>query len=87
MDNTKDTSPTEIEIAQTIGAAATEFDAGELADVVFINFEQIAEEIANGHAANIGDIIIQARKQRIADISSMAIYGRIGVIKPENVKV
>jgi len=78
---------TEIEIAQTIGAAAAEFDAGELADIAYINFERIAEEIANGHAANIGDIIIQARKRRIADMASMAIYGRVGVIDTKHVKV
>lgn len=78
---------TEIEIAQTIGAAAAEFDAGELADVAYINFERIAEEIANGHAANIGDIIMLARKQRIADMASTALYGRVGVIDPKTVKV
>jgi len=72
MDKTKDNSATEIEIAQTIGAAAAEFDAGELADVAYAAFEEIAEEIANGHASNIGDIIIQARRQRIADIASTA---------------
>lgn len=78
---------TEIEIAQTIGAAAAEFDAGELADVTYINFERIAEEIANGHAENIGNIIIQARKQRIADMTSTALFGRVGVIDPKIVKV
>jgi len=78
---------TEIEIAQTIGAAAAEFDAGELADVTYINFERIAEEIANGHAEKIGNIIIQARKRRIADMASMAIYGRVGVIDTKHVKV
>lgn len=87
MDNTKDNSATEIEIAQTIGAAAAEFDAGELADVAYAEFEEIAEAIANGHAANIGDIIMLARRQRIADIASVAIYGRIGVIEAKNVKV
>jgi len=87
MDNTKDTSPTEIEIAHTIGAAAAEFDAGELADVAYINFEQIAEQIANGHAENIGNIIMLARRQRIADMASMALYGRVGMIDPKRVMV
>lgn len=78
---------TEIEIAQTIGAAAAEFDAGELADVTYINFEQIAEAVANGDVMGVGLIVVNARKQRIADMTSMALYGRVGVIDPKIVKV
>lgn len=78
---------TEIEIAQTIGAAAAEFDAGELADVTYINFEQIAEAVANGDVMGVGLIVVNARKQRIADMTSTALYGRVGVIDPKDVKV
>lgn len=78
---------TEIEIAQTIGAAAAEFDAGELADVTYINFEQIAEAASNGDVMGVGLIVVNARKQRIADMASTAIYRRVGVIDPKHVKV
>lgn len=78
---------TEIEIAQTIGDAAAEFDAGEMADVTYINFEQIAEAVANGDIIGVGLIVVNARKQRIADMASTAIYGRVGVIDPKDVKV
>jgi len=87
MDNTKDNSATDIEIAQTIGAAAAEFDAGELADVAYIAFEEIADAIAENNLFLVGVIIFKARQQRIADIASEAIYGRVGVINPEQVKV
>lgn len=78
---------TEIEVAQTIGAAAAEFDAGELADVAYINFEQIAEAVANGDIIGVGLIVVNARKQRIADMTSTALYGRVGVIDHKTVKV
>ena len=76
---------TEVEIAVTIGAASTEFDAGELANVAFENFDAIAEVGSDAEA--VGRIIIQARKQWIADQASLAIYDRKGVIKAEEVKV
>lgn len=86
LDNTKDNSATEIEIAQTIGAAATDFNAGELADIAYGAFEAIADAISEGPEA-VGRIIMEARKQWIADAASRAIYGRVGVIKSEKVKV
>jgi hypothetical protein len=76
---------TEIEIAQTIGAASTEFAAGEMADIAYENFEAIAD--AGDDAEAVGRIIIMARKQWIADCASRAIYGRVGVINPNEVKV
>jgi len=76
---------TEIEIAQTIGAAAAEFGPGELADVAYEQFEAIADVL--GDAEAVGRIVIQFRKQWIADHASRAIFGKIGMIKPEEVKL
>jgi hypothetical protein len=85
LDQFYGTEATEIEIAQTIGAASTEFDAGELAEVAFTHFEAIAEVGSDAEA--VGKIIIQARKQWIADRASIAVYGRTGMIQPNEVKV
>jgi len=76
---------TEIEIAQTIGAASTEFGPGELADVAYEHFEAIAEVGSDAEA--VGRIVIKFRKQWIADRASMALYGRHGVIQPHEVKI
>jgi hypothetical protein len=68
-----------------IGAASTEFDAGELAEVAFTHFEAIAEFGSDAEA--VGKIIIQARKKWIADRASIAVYGRTGMINANEVKV
>lgn len=75
----------EMQIAITIGATATEADANVMAEIARDNFDAIADSIYSPYA--IGSIIIQARKQWIADAASTALYGKKGIIKPEDVKV
>lgn len=77
----------EREVNLAIGAAAAEFDDGELGDVCAIAFEQIAELIASKDAVGLGNYIMFLRRQRIADIASRSIYGRVGMIFAKEVEV
>jgi len=75
------------EFGLAIGEAASGFDESELGDVVACHFELIADLIASNDALAIGNLIIQLRKQRIADIASRRVYGRVGVIQASQVLV
>ena len=70
-----------------IGEASSDFDEGELGDVVALHFELIAELIASNDPQALGNLIIQLRKQRIADMASRKVYGRVGVIQARQVMV
>jgi len=76
--------PSEMQIAITIGESACEVDADVMACIAYECFHGIADVIESPEA--VGKIIIEARKQWIADVASKAIYGRVGVIKSSEVK-
>lgn len=76
-----------LEIEYAIGAASTEFNDGELSDVVACNYEDIASLIADKNAEAIGNYIMALRRQRIADIASVKLYGKTGFIRGSEVNV
>lgn len=79
--------PSDEEVAEEIGKASADFDAGELGDVCAIAFEQIVDLIAAKDAKALGEYVMFLRRQRIADIASRAIYGKTGLIFAAEVKV
>ena len=78
---------TDNELDMEIGKAASDFERDQLADVVYSNFDQIADLIASKDAAAIGTYVMFLRRQRIAEMASKAIYGRAGVISHVEVSV
>jgi len=76
---------TEIDRHIAIGAAMSELDQDAYSDIAFEHWEEIANNIGNAEA--IGNIIIAARKQWIADSASRALYGKAGLIKASEVNV
>jgi len=74
-----------IEFHAAIGLASTELDQDAYSDIAFEHWEEIANNIGNAEA--IGNIIIAARKQWIADTASRALYGKAGMIKASEVNV
>lgn len=76
---------TEIDRDFAIGKASTQIDEHIYSDIAYQHFEKIACNIDNAEA--IGQIIIAARKQWIADRASRALYGKAGFIKPNEVNV
>ena len=80
-------APSQSELGLAIGEAASDFEESELGDVVACNFELIADLIASNDALAVGNLIIQLRKQRIADIASRRVYGRVGGIQASQVLV
>ena len=77
----------QIDIEIAIGAACCAFDSGELGDVCATNYEEIAEAIANGDLEQVGEIVARVRRERIAYIASMELFGKTGVIHERQVKV
>lgn len=75
------------EIQYAIGEASIAFDDGELSDVVACNYEDIASLIADKNAEAIGNYIMALRRQRIADIASVKLYGKTGFIRASEVIV
>lgn len=80
-------TPSQSELGLAIGTAASDFDDGELGDVVACHFEQISGLIAAGDAEAIGKYLMHLRRQRIADIASRRVYGRPGVIQASQVLI
>ncbi len=80
-------APTQIEIGMAIGKAASDFDAADLGDVVAEYFEQIAEALADGEFELVGMIVDLARRKRIANVASRAVYGIYGKIIADEVKL
>ena len=80
-------TPSQDELGVAIGTAASDFDDGELSDVVACHFDQISGLIAAGDALALGNYIIHLRRQRIADSASRKVYGRPGVIQASQVLV
>ena len=78
---------TDNELALEIGKAASDFEQDQLVDVVFTNYEQLAELIAAGNPVAIGNYLLYLRRQEIADTASRRIYGRAGVISHTEVTV
>lgn len=70
-----------------IGAAAADIDADEIGSVVIDNFELIADCIAGEDALALGNLILQLRRQRIADIASFRMFGKHGLVKASQVTV
>lgn len=77
----------QLERALAIGAASSDFDDGELADVCAIAFDNIADLIAANDANGLGNYIMFLRRQRIADIASKRKYGKLGEILASEVSV
>jgi len=75
------------EISLVIGEVSVAFDDGELSDVVACNYEDIASLIADKNAEAIGNYIMALRRQRIADIASIKLYGKTGFIRGSEVSV
>jgi len=78
-------SPSFIERQMAIGEAASNFDSGELADVVACGYEQIIQLIACNDATALGEYVMYLRRQRIAELASQKLYGRAGVINASEV--
>lgn len=85
LDQFYGTPPSREELLMAIGAASSDFDDGELADVVICNFEPIADLIAAKNAEALGNYILHIRRQRIADMASRAVYGKPGFISAAQV--
>ena len=80
-------TPSQSELGLAIGEAASDFDESELGDVVACHFQQISNLIAAGDALAVGNYVMHLRRQRIADIASRRVYGRVGVIQASQVVV
>ena len=78
---------TEEEKQFQIGRASSDFDDGELADVCAIAYDNIMDLIAAKDATAVGNYMMFLRRQRIADIASKRIYGKVGMISEKEVKV
>lgn len=87
LDQFYGTTPSTEEIAVAIGEAASNFDDGELGDVVALHFELIADLIAGNNPLALGNLLIQLRRQRIADMASRKVYGNVGFILASQVLV
>lgn len=87
LDSFYGTAPSDFEVAEEIGKASSDFDEGELGDVCATAYEFIADLIAIKDAATLGNYIMFLRRQRIADIASRRIYGRVGLISEREVRV
>lgn len=81
------TTPSTEEIAVSIGEEASNFDDAELGDVMAQNFELIADLIAGNDPIAIGNLVMQLRRQRIADMASRKVYGNVGFILASQVLV
>jgi hypothetical protein len=81
------TAPTQTEIGIAIGKAASDFEAYDLAEAASDYFEQIAEALVNSEFELVGMIVDMARRKRIANVASRAVYGVYGKIVADEVKV
>lgn len=79
--------PSSIQVEIAIGDASTEVDIAELSDSMHDYSELILDAIADKDAEAVGNLVLLARRQRIADIASRRLYGETGVIRADEVKV
>lgn len=75
------------QVDQAIGEASTKIDIVELCDAMHEYEELILDAIADQDAEALGNLVLLARRQRIAAIASRALYGKEGVIRADEVKV
>jgi hypothetical protein len=75
----------QFEISEVIGRHAARFDACDYGDIAATFADAINDAIRDGDLLEVGRIIAEARKQRIADLASRELYQRVGVIKKEQV--
>jgi hypothetical protein len=79
------TAPSETERQLAIGVATANFDAGELSDTVYYLWEKIEECALHNDVFTIGKLVLEARRQRIADRASMKLFRKVGSIKSSEV--
>lgn len=58
---------------EAIGAASSDVDFAELTDALFDHEEAILDAIANNDASNVGELIMLARRERIASLAGRRI--------------
>ena len=88
LDSFYGTTPSAFEVAEEIGKQATNLqDMGELTDALYEVEQALLDAIAAKDAEAIGNLVLKARAQRIADMASRAIYGRKGLIYSSEVRV
>lgn len=81
-------APSEFNVQQAIGAASASVGMMELTDSMLrMDEELFLDAIAAKDAKKIGELVLLARRMRIAEIASKWVYDRIGVIKESDVQV
>lgn len=81
------TVPTQIEISMAIGKAASDFCADDLSAALSDYFEPIAQALAEGSFELVGMICDLGRRKCIAEKASRDLYGVVGKIIADEVKV
>lgn len=73
------------EITEALGRHAARFDACDYGDIAATCADAIDAALRDGDLLEVGRIMSDAKKQRIADLASRELYQRVGVIKKEQV--
>ena len=78
-------SPTQYEVNQAIITATRGFDCDDLSDIAMSFGPDLLADLADGNVHNFFSAFKQERAKMIANRASIELFGKTGVIKPEEV--
>lgn len=76
----------EADVDFAIEKASAKIDDGELGDVCACVYDDIRKAAATGDPAKVGRVVLQAVRQRIADLASRDLFGKPGLISADRVQ-
>ena len=86
LDQFYGTPPTEGQVQESIRRFTEAFDEYDLSEICFANKNQILSMLKIGDLSQVGMVFDVARRCEIADLVSVELYGKTGVITAKDIK-